>query len=262
MPRKLVDRSKTAISMAVRVCLKQTPTQPFVPASFLVVCKLPPSECSPVLNSLLADTNTDSEPLRTAATPFWQVMSMLNFKTILTSHQATCGKVDSCSANGCDGALYSGGALCLGNKFGCPCYPDPIWVPAPPIIHNQFPPLQDPWYTVGLYEDDECFNDGCTHAYGLGAMDMSEAGGLYDASLNGIGHSTKDLCNAKIGPAGVICIGDITKQCSDPGVALYNSRTCRTYCPSAGDNQFAWHIFDGFGSTTLSTVLICDRALA
>jgi len=92
-------------------------------------------------------------------------------------------------------------------------------------------------------------------------MNMN-AGTREQGGLTGVGFSTKNLCGYKIGGATVICNGDITQQCSDPGVALYNSRTCRTYCPGYGDSQFVWNIFDGDFAMSLSTVLVCDRALA
>jgi hypothetical protein len=148
----------------------------------------------------------------------------------------------------------------MGASFGCPCIPDPIWIPPPPT-QPTLPPLQNPWFVVGLYEEDDCNFAGCTHAYGLGAMNMN-AGTLAEVDLDGVGHSTRDLCGASINGATVICQGDITVQCADPGVALYNSRTCRTYCPSFGDSQFVWDIFDGDFASSLSTVLVCDRALA
>jgi hypothetical protein len=92
-------------------------------------------------------------------------------------------------------------------------------------------------------------------------MNMNE-GKVVDGNLNGIGHSTRDLCGANIGGATVICNGDITANCASYGVALYNSRSCRTYCPSLGDPQFVWNIFDGDFATSLSNVLVCDRALS
>ncbi|KAH9209392.1 Six-hairpin glycosidase-like protein, partial [Leptodontidium sp. 2 PMI_412] len=49
-----------------------------------------------------------------------------------TATSNTCGAVDSCSANGCNGAFNGGNPICTGNKYGCPCRPDPIWIPPPP----------------------------------------------------------------------------------------------------------------------------------
>ncbi|KAH7395410.1 hypothetical protein BKA64DRAFT_624215 [Cadophora sp. MPI-SDFR-AT-0126] len=182
----------------------------------------------------------------------------------------TCGAVDSCSANGCNGAFNGGNPICTGNKYGCPCRPDPIWIPPPPITRTSpptsdptptLPPLQNPWYVVGLWDEGECnFNGGCTYSYGAGAMNMN-AGTRDQGPLTGIGFSTKQICGQKMFGATVICNGDITADCADYGVALYNSRTCRTYCSSLGDSPFVWKI-DGTFPSFLSTVLVCDRALS
>ena len=159
----------------------------------------------------------------------------------------------------------------MGNSYGCPCIPNPIWIPPPPFITQPPqpsktpagpPPIEDPWFVVGLYESDDCGFGGCSRDYGLGAMDMNTGVILTSENTGVTAHSTNDLCGANIGGAIVICQGDITQECQAPGVALYNSRTCRTYCPSLGDNGFAWDIFDGDVSITLSTVLVCDRALS
>ncbi|PVH72961.1 hypothetical protein DL98DRAFT_563348 [Cadophora sp. DSE1049] len=53
-----------------------------------------------------------------------------------TATSNTCGAVDSCSANGCNGAFNGGNPICTGNKYGCPCRPDPIWIPPPPITRT------------------------------------------------------------------------------------------------------------------------------
>ena len=174
-----------------------------------------------------------------------------------------------CAANGCNGVVTSGGnAVCTGDHFGCPC--DPNWSPPPPPTTADPtptpsptgpPPLENPWYCVGLFERDDCGFAGCTHEYGLGARNIN-AGTQWTGYGTGIGHSTKDLCGKNLNGATVICQGDITQTCADYGVALYNSRSCRTYCPSLGDPQFCFTpVFDGYFSFSLSMVLVCDRAL-
>jgi hypothetical protein len=114
---------------------------------------------------------------------------------------------------------------------------------------------------VGLSESDTCNFAGCTRDYGLGVRNMN--GGIgwtgYDT---GVGHSARDLCGKTLNGTTVICQGDITQQCAGYGVALYNSRSCRTYCPSLGDPQFCFDLFDGYFADTLSMVLVCDRALS
>jgi hypothetical protein len=156
----------------------------------------------------------------------------------------------------------------MANYFGCPCLSDPSWgsgqtQPTQPLL-PPLPPQENPWYVVGLAEEDDCgFSiQGCTHAYSLGAKDMTAGTLVTGVEDNGTGHSENDLCGASINGATVVCEGDITVECSLYGVALYNSRTCRTYCPSQGDSQFVWDIFDADFALSLSTVLVCDRALA
>jgi hypothetical protein len=151
----------------------------------------------------------------------------------------------------------------MGNYFGCPCISNPSWAPPAPTP-TTLPPLENPWFVVGLAEEDDCgFSiQGCTHAYSLGAMNMNAGTLVTGVEDNGTGHSTNDLCGATINGATVVCQGDITTECSNYGVALYNSRTCRTYCPSKGDSQFVWDIFDADFALSLSNVLVCDRALA
>jgi hypothetical protein len=196
------------------------------------------------------------------------MLDICGLPSLLTPSQATCGAAQSCSNNGCNGAFNSAGnPVCMGNFYGCPCIPNPIWIPPPPTQSRTVqpsqptpPPLEDPWFVVGLYEEDDCNFASCLHAYGFGAMNMN-AGTLEETDLNGVGPSY-DLCNAIINGAKVDCYGDITTNCAPYGIALYNSRTCRTYCPSLGDSQFAWDLFDGDFGATLSTVLVCDRALS
>ncbi|KAH9209393.1 hypothetical protein DL95DRAFT_310096, partial [Leptodontidium sp. 2 PMI_412] len=101
---------------------------------------------------------------------------------------------------------------------------------------------------------------GCTYSYGAGAMNMN-AGTRDQGPLTGIGFSTKQICGQTMFGATVICNGDITADCADYGVALYNSRTCRTYCSSLGDSPYVWKI-DGTFPSFQSTVLVCDRALS
>ncbi|KAL3963047.1 hypothetical protein ACCO45_000051 [Purpureocillium lilacinum] len=139
---------------------------------------------------------------------------------------STCGTRQSCSLNGCKGGFVNGNAVCLSNYYGCPCIPDPIWIPPPPQTSNPgYPPLESPWYCVGIYIDGNC---------GPGS-----------------------------GSNGVICNGDLTQECAEPGIALYKSRTCRTHCAQFGDSSFCTPDFtDGqHFDRTLSAVLICDRAL-
>ncbi|KAH6658580.1 hypothetical protein BKA67DRAFT_511880, partial [Truncatella angustata] len=184
------------------------------------------------------------------------------------SASSTCGRKQSCSLNGCNGGFNDqGNAVCMTNFYGCPCIPNPIWIPRPPTLPPYVPPpptqppLQNPWYCVGLSEDDDCGFGGCTHRFELVARNMN-AGTQVSGYLTGIGHSTADLCGATLGGATIICQGDITAQCSDYGVALYNSRSCRTFCPDLGDLPFCWQIFNGVSAFELAMDLICDRALS
>jgi hypothetical protein len=163
----------------------------------------------------------------------------------------------------------------MANFFGCPCTPDAIWIPAPTGLSPppsqtstpsspSLPPLEDPWYCVGLFEDDYCNQNaaGCTSMYGMGVRNMN-SGVVTTTSLTGVSsYATQDLCSTTINGAEILCQGDITAQCSGYGIALYDSRSCRTYCPSAGDTPFCWDSFDGYSSSSQSASLICDRALS
>jgi hypothetical protein len=161
--------------------------------------------------------------------------------------------------------------------FGCPCTPDAIWIPAPtglspvPIptpTTPSLPPLEDPWYCVGMYEEDDCEEVGegsgyCTRWYGFASMNMNS--GVRDTTpITGVGAiPASQLCGTTINSAEVLCYGDITAQCAGYGTALFNSRSCRTYCPSTGDSPFCYEVNGGPGSSEyISTVLICDRAMS
>lgn len=186
--------------------------------------------------------------------------------------QNTCGSVLDCTANGCNGVVTSSGnPICTGYHSGCPCNPDwssapppppPATTSSPPTGPPSPPPLVTPWYCVGLAETDDCGFGGCTHDYALGARNMND-GTQVNGYDTGIGsHNPGDLCGKSLGGWTVTCQGDITQECAGYGVALYNSRSCRTYCPSLGDPQFCLDLFDGDFSDSLSLVLVCDRALS
>jgi hypothetical protein len=125
------------------------------------------------------------------------------------------------------------------------------------------PPLEHPWYCVGLAEEDDCNSlGGCTRSYMLGARNM-DAGTQENCCGTGVrSYEPNDLCGKTINGAVVDCYGDLTQECAGYGVALYNSRTCRTYCPSLGDDNFCWDLFDGDFSDSLTQTLVCDRALS
>jgi hypothetical protein len=140
---------------------------------------------------------------------------------------------------------------------GCPCVPrcvyNPIWVP-PPLL----PPLENPWYCVGLAEADDCRFRGCIRQYSLGVMNMDAGTLATDIELNAVAvHSPQDLWRVTINEATVISQGDISVECAD----LHNSWTCRIYCPSLGGGQVCWDITNAVFTNTQSMVLVCDRAL-
>jgi hypothetical protein len=122
----------------------------------------------------------------------------------------------------------------------------------------------NPWYCLGVYEQDNCSPIApCTRAWGLAARNM-DTGRWVDDYLTGVGRSEGELCNKQLGGANIICQGDITQECSGYGVALYNYRTCRTYCPAFGDSQWCYNPFpNGINgqlyAESIGATLICDR---
>ncbi|KPM41355.1 hypothetical protein AK830_g5170 [Neonectria ditissima] len=55
---------------------------------------------------------------------------------------STCGEVQSCDLNGCKGGFNAdGNVICMGNFYGCPCRPNPIWIPPPPNLPPPPPPV-------------------------------------------------------------------------------------------------------------------------
>ncbi|KAL6693521.1 hypothetical protein J3F84DRAFT_401419 [Trichoderma pleuroticola] len=184
---------------------------------------------------------------------------------------STCGTAQSCDLNGCNGGFNSqGNAVCMGNFYGCPCIPNPIWIPPPPSLppsedpppsSPSLPPLENPWYCLGIYERDDCNNLGCTRSYALGARNMN-TGVAHTVHETGVGHPISDLCGATIDGATIECHGDISAECAPPGIATYNSRTCRSYCHSLGDPVECWNIGNGVFGFRMSMSLVCDRALS
>jgi hypothetical protein len=95
--------------------------------------------------------------------------------------------------------------------------------------------------------------------WALGARNMND-GSIETSGETGISHAKQDLCGATIGGATVICQGDIMQECAGPGVALYKPRTCQSHCD--GDSVFCYNLDAVTFGRSLSSDLICDRALA
>ncbi|UKZ57128.1 hypothetical protein TrVGV298_010980, partial [Trichoderma virens] len=155
-----------------------------------------------------------------------------------------CKPVPSCSINGCNGGFdSSGNIVCKGNFYGCPCIPDPIWLPAPTTFPNDpdppastLPPLVQPWYCLGVQEQDYSNAEHDTPSYWLAARNRN-TGHTDNGYGTGTGYSARDLCRKTLGGATVIRNGDPMTQCSGYGIALWNSRSCRTHCASLGDKE-------------------------
>jgi hypothetical protein len=128
--------------------------------------------------------------------------------------------------------------------------------------HHRRPPpaLEDPWYCVGLGQEDDCNFGGCTPDNTLGAYDVpnSKKADCCNTGLHGC--SPTHPCGRTINGATVECFGDLNQECANCGIALYNSLSCRTCCPIVGDDTFCSDIFDGDFSFTLMQTLVCDRA--
>jgi hypothetical protein len=164
----------------------------------------------------------------------------------------------------------------MGNFFGCPCKPLPVWIPAPPShppppppsppsspSPPQLPPLESIWYCLGVVDSWTCGSalGSCVHDFSLGARNMT-TGTVATTGHTGVGHSDQDLCGATIGGFTVNCKenSDITQSCAGYGIAKYNDRTCRTQCGPSGDSSFCFPALnDIFFGTSLGAVLICDR---
>lgn len=178
---------------------------------------------------------------------------------------STCGTTGMC--RDCDGGLNgNGNFVCKGAKYGCACIPDPIWIPPTAIPSTvptaaPLPPLQNPWYCLGLYERGDCNFAGCTRAYSLGVRDMTNGEG-WEVDGNGAGHQVEDFCGKVINGATVECYGDLNSYCSAYGVVKYKGRTCRTRCPDVdGDSPWCYDINNIWYSLKLAKNFICDRAL-
>ncbi|KAI9164146.1 hypothetical protein HJFPF1_05785 [Paramyrothecium foliicola] len=123
-------------------------------------------------------------------------------------------------------------------------------------------------YIVGVQENWSCpvgSPGGCNRNWKIAGIDMGHGGLLGTAKSTGIGLSDRDVCNAWIGDAQVWCYGDVTRTCSDYGVALFKSRKCRTYCRDKGDESplarnWIKNFFPKAGSAQ-GVTLVCDRPL-
>ncbi|KAL0932619.1 uncharacterized protein CTRU02_211582 [Colletotrichum truncatum] len=117
------------------------------------------------------------------------------------------------------------------------------------------------WFVVGVHDDwKSSRTGGTTHKYSIAAKNMN-TGAEVETKHSGAGRSSDDICGSKLFGAEVWCFqpGNIGKECQGYEVAAFNSRRCRTYCPSIGDKSPLYNYNLVTSGEWFRVHLICDR---